>query len=175
MKIGIVSDTHRNTKNLLDVCEWLIVHKHIAALYHLGDDYDDVLVLSDQGIDIIQVPGIYDKKYIDGSARATRKENILGLRILLVHFLEKDVSKDERAVSDIILYGHTHRTEIKLEDGKLLMNPGHMKSTLDKNLAPSFGMVDIQEKTVIAQVFDLDYKSIERVELFRSEIGLYKG
>ncbi|MBN1984488.1 MAG: metallophosphoesterase family protein [Chitinivibrionales bacterium] len=175
MKIGIVSDTHRNTKGLLEVSEWLIAHRHVAAVYHLGDDFDDTAILADLGIDVVHVPGIYDKNYLDGSVKPKLVENILGLSILLVHFLEKDTTENDRTVSDIILYGHTHRAEMRLADGKLFMNPGHLKSNIDKNLKQSFGLIDIQDKNVVAQIFDLDYKVIESVELIRSEMGLYKA
>ena len=174
MKIGVVADTHRNKKYLEIAVDWLTSRQYIVALYHLGDDYEDVAGLVDRGIEVVQVPGIYHSKYKDGSLKAKQIENIFGLRILLVHSLEKDVSIEDRMVSDIILYGHTHRCEIKLEDGLLLMNPGHLKSEIDKQFKPSFGLLDIQKQSVSAKIFGMDFKEIKGVDLIRSESGLYR-
>ena len=174
MKIGIVSDTHRNREYLERAVDWLLSNYHIASLFHLGDDYEDVVGLVDQGIDIIQVPGIYHQKYRDGTLQPKQIEHILGLRILLLHSYEKDFADEDKTMADVILYGHTHRPEIKLADGLLLMNPGHLKGDIDKQVKPSFGLLDIQDRVVFAKIFGMDFKEIEGVELMRSESGLYR-
>jgi len=175
MKFGVVSDTHRNKKILEEVAEWLIKKQRIATLYHLGDDYEDAADLADQGVDIIQVPGIYDPGYKDGPQVRKQIDNVLGLRILLVHCLEKDVTRDDRTISDIILYGHTHKPELKLDDGLLLLNPGHLKAELDKQSKASFGLVDIQDETVSAKIFNLEFKEIMGIDIMRAESGLYRA
>jgi len=175
MKLGIVSDTHRNKEYLDKVVQWLIRNQHIATLCHLGDDYDDVLGLADEGIDILQVPGIYNPKYLDGSLPAKLRENVLGLRLLLVHSMEKDVTREDMTVTDIILHGHTHHPSMVLEDGLFKMNPGHLKGPKDKNIEPSFGLLDIGSKEVTASIFNLSFKPILSVHMIRSETGLYKA
>lgn len=175
MKIGVVSDTHRNREHLEQAVEWLLSRHHIVTLFHLGDDYEDVVGLADFGIDILQVPGIYHQKYRDGTLQAKLIEHILGLRILLVHSFEKDVSSEDKTKADVILYGHTHRPEIKLTDGLLFMNPGHLKAHIDKQVKPSFGLIEIQDQTVSAKIFGMDFNEIEGVDLIRSESGLYRS
>jgi putative phosphoesterase len=174
MKIGVISDTHRNKEYLEKVVEWLITRQKIAMLFHLGDDYDDVMELTDRYIEVVQVPGIYDARYIDGSLPAKVVETVQGLGILLVHWLEKDAAPDDFVRSDIILHGHTHRSELRLESGVLYMNPGHLKGPIDKNAQPSFGMLDIQDRNVGAKIIGIDFKVIQEMELFRSENRLYK-
>jgi uncharacterized protein len=175
MKIGIVSDTHRNKEYLEKAVDFLVRKQRIASLYHLGDDYDDVVDLADRFIDIVQIPGTYDPRYLDKSLPAKIVENVLGLRILLVHAREKDCSRDDIKVADIILAGHSHRYEIKLEDGVLYMNPGHLKGPLDKNMPPTFGMIDITENGLTAFIFDLKGKTLQQVAAVRSESGLYRA
>lgn len=174
MKIGVVSDTHRNKEYLERVVDWLISEQYISTLYHLGDDYEDVAGIADRGIEIVQVPGIYHQKYRNGTLKPKQIENILGLRIILVHSFEKDVTAEDITISDIILYGHTHRPEIKLKDGLLLMNPGHLKAEIDKHIQPSFGLLDIQDRKVSAKLFDMDFEEMNSVDLMRSESGLYR-
>jgi len=175
MKIGIISDTHRNIEYLSTVVDWLIDRQKIAMLYHLGDDYDDVKCLADKYIDIVQVPGIYDERYVNGALPKTVVENVMGLRILLVHAMDKDVSKDDQLISDIILHGHTHKADILIEDSLLTFNPGHLKGPKDKNFPPSFGLLDIQDTTLSANIFNLDFKPILSMEFLRAENGLYKA
>ncbi len=175
MKIGVVSDTHRNSKLLETAVDFLIEKQRIASLYHLGDDYDDVRVLEDKYLEIVQVPGTYDERYKNGSLPAKVTDTILGLSILLVHSSEKDLTDDDVVKSDIILHGHTHKEELYLEDGKLFMNPGHLKGPLDKNTPPTFGMLTILDREVIATIFDMNMKVVQSMELVRSESGLYKS
>jgi len=174
MKIGVVSDTHRNKEYLLKAVNWLQKRNKIAMLFHLGDDYEDVMALTETYIEVVQVPGIYDERYKDGSLPAKTIETVQGLGILLVHSYEKDITREDTLRSNIILYGHTHRAELRLEDGLLYMNPGHLKGPLDKNIPPSFGLLDIQDRGVNATIFNLDFKPLHSMELLRSENRLYK-
>ena len=174
MKIGIVSDTHRNKDYLFKVGQWLTTRQKAATIYHLGDDYEDVSCLAELYVDIVQVPGVYDPRYLDGSLLATQMETVLGLQILLVHALEKDATEADLTTADIILHGHTHRAEISFENGHLFLNPGHLKGDKDKNMLPSFGMLDIQDRTVSAMIYDLNFEPIYRMELGRGEGRLIK-
>ncbi|MBN1601872.1 MAG: metallophosphoesterase family protein [Chitinispirillaceae bacterium] len=174
MKIGIVSDTHRNREYLINAIDWMISRQKISSLYHLGDDFDDLGDLSDTFLEVVQVPGIYDERYKNGSLPAKIFETVLGLNILLVHFLEKDASPDDIQRSDIILYGHTHKEELRLGDGKLFCNPGHMKGPMEKNAPPTFAVLGIEDRTVIVNIYNMQFRSIQSMELIRSESGLYK-
>jgi uncharacterized protein len=175
MKIGVVSDTHRNIEYLEKTVDWLTSRQKIAALYHLGDDYDDVNVLGDRFLDILQIPGIYDERYKNGTLPAKIREVVMGVQILLVHSIDKDLEPDDIVRSDIILHGHTHKEELRLEDGKLFMNPGHLKGPLEKNLPPTFGLLNILDREVTATIFNLNFKPVRTIELVRSESGLYKA
>ena len=175
MKIGIVSDTHRNRELLNDVVDWMIAKRHISTLYHLGDDYPDTEDLFDKGIDIVQIPGLYDEVFKNGSVPPTRVENVHGLSILLVHSLDKEATHDELIINQIILHGHTHKHEMHLIDGVFYCNPGHCKGPMDKHDPATFAVLDIQDETVRAEIFDLKYEVVQEMRLVREENGLYKA
>jgi uncharacterized protein len=174
MKIGVVSDTHGNVELMETAVDWMIRKQKISLLYHLGDDYDDVRGLEDRYIEIVQVPGIYDERYKDGSLKAKSFESVLGITLLLAHSFEKDVSKEDIRRAEIIICGHTHREELKLTDGKLFMNPGHLKGALDKNMPPTFGLLTIQDRNASAAIFGMNFKLVRSMDFMRSEGGLYK-
>ena len=175
MKIGIISDTHRNIEYIEKAVDWLEKKHKIGMIYHLGDDYEDVNVLAERYIKVVQVPGLYDRQYMEGTVEKSVIEEVLGLRILLVHALEKDAKKQDLQSADLILHGHTHKTELRLENGKFYMNPGHLKGPKDKNFSPSFGFLDIQDKSISAAIFSLDFNRIEKLDCIRAENGLYRG
>ncbi len=174
MKIGVVSDTHRNRRLLQQVVDWLVQTHSIAVLYHLGDDYDDTSSISDKGVEIYQVPGIYHPGYRSGSLEPVVRHTVMGLNVLLVHSLDQDVSQEDVLSSDIVLYGHTHDATIRIEDGVLFMNPGHLKGKRDKNRDSSFGMLDIQNENIYASLYDIKYGELQKVPISRSGAGLYK-
>lgn len=173
MKIGIISDTHKNQVLLSKVVGWLS-KQHVPFLYHLGDDYGDVLDLEDVFSEVIQVPGLYDKEYIGKHVNIRSFETILGLTILLVHSLEKDTTREDIERSDIILHGHTHKYEIKLDRNKLFINPGHLKAEKDKNMEPTFGLLNIMDRDISVEIYGLNFKPLQNMRLMRSESGLYK-
>jgi len=175
MKIGIVSDTHKNRDMLEKVTTWLTQRQKVTTLYHLGDDYDDVADLGEEFSELIQIPGIYDPRYKSGELPATQTEVVFGLTILLVHSLDKDATRDDIHHADIILHGHTHKQELRLEDGKLFFNPGHLKGPLDKNMPPTFGILSIQDNDVSAAIYNLDFKVVHSIDMIRSESGLYRA
>jgi uncharacterized protein len=174
MKIGVVSDTHRNKELLKKAVDWMVSRQKIAALYHLGDDYDDVADLGEYFLEIVQIPGTYDERYKNGTLPAKISETILGVSMLLVHTIEKDLTNNDLVKSDIILHGHTHKEELRLEDGKLFLNPGHLKGPMEKNAPPTFGIITIGDREVTATIYDMNFKVVKNMELLRSESGLFK-
>lgn len=175
MKIGIVSDTHKNRELLEQVVEWMVHRQKITTLYHLGDDYDDVVDLCDKFTEVVQIPGLYDERYKSAHVPPKIFETILGLNLFLVHALEKDATRDDISRADIILHGHTHKEELRLDDGKLYVNPGHLKGPLEKNMPPTFAVLDIHDREVSVAIYDLKFKPVQHMEIIRSESGLYRA
>ena len=73
-----------------------------------------------------------------------------------------------------ILYGHSHKAEIKILNGKLYLNPGHLKATQDKGTPPSSGLLDIDYGTLQAAICQVNGKIVSSMTLKKSETGLYK-
>ena len=62
MLVGVVSDTHGNREGMFRVAAWL-KSLGVRMLLHLGDDYQDMATLSQAGLEVSGVPGLYCPEY----------------------------------------------------------------------------------------------------------------
>jgi len=172
MRIGILSDTHKN-RELHETVLLELQKLGIAKIYHLGDDYIDSELEIEYGIDVVRIPGLYCPEYRDKSVDTIAFDKIQGVGIVMAHDA-KDIPKNDLFCNDIILTGHTHKSEILIENGKLFLNPGHLKSMMDKNRAPSYALLDIDFGEIEATIREVGGKTVLRTRLKKDETGLYK-
>jgi hypothetical protein len=172
MRIGIISDTHKNRDLHAMALDELLSHG-ASKIYHLGDNYSDGELEIEYGVDLIRVPGIYCPEYTDEIVEKAAFDTIQGVGVVMAHVLN-DISEKDIMCNDIILYGHTHKTELKVENGKLYLNPGHMKSDKDKGRLPSYGLLSIDCGKIEAAIYEIGGKTVSRLFLKKDNTGLYK-
>jgi putative phosphoesterase len=173
VRIGIVSDTHKHIANLSSAVDFL--HQIGATtLIHLGDDYTDVDEIALP--DVIRVPGVFSDVYRDERIPNRIIKNIIGWRLLLSHTLAshpndlpgdlrpEDVIRDRRA--DVVLFGHTHMPGITEEDGVIFINPGHLKNEDKRGFPPTFALVELSVKRMIARILRLSDHAIIAEHVF---------
>ncbi len=134
MKIGCLSDTHKNIKNLNGAIEFL-KNSGAETIIHLGDDFTDIDECGEENA--VRVPGVFSDTYQNPDVPNRRVEDFAGWRVLLTHTISShpnDLPGDIRPEQlienrgvDVVLYGHTHIPDIKREQGILFVNPGHLK------------------------------------------------
>ena len=152
MRIGVVSDTHNNLKNVRRIVE-LFNDAAVERVIHTGDISQaktlDVLA----GLDA-PLTGVFGNNDEERESLGTAIKNhgmefidpplLLNWHsrsILVVHDpLELEgVHTDEQ---DLVLHGHTHRQRIEERSGQLIFNPGecagHMKGY------NAIGVVDLE-------------------------------
>ena len=124
----IISDTHRNTKPLDKIATVLAECDYII---HLGDMAGDAREL---------MRAYPEKTYVlagNNDFFGGESELVLdaeGRRIFACHGhrygvksgTERLVAAAKERLCDIALYGHTHESEVREENGVLLINPGCM-------------------------------------------------
>lgn len=127
MKIGVISDTHRYV--------WVIEN----AIKKIGDV--DVLVhLGDNVQDVKEIKKYYKGKIINVKGNCdfavdvpSEKIEVIGdKRVFITHGHRYDVKYDLSRIrykaleikADIVLFGHTHVSQIAYEDGIWFVNPG---------------------------------------------------
>ncbi|MBR2337226.1 MAG: metallophosphoesterase [Clostridia bacterium] len=128
IKITVISDTHGNLSAIDKMAQIILESDYV---FHLGDHFDDMKnyahVLKDK---LYRVHGNCDwgnQKDVtvqigDHKIFATHGD-LYGAKKGVDRLIKK--AKEEGC--DIVLYGHTHSSEIKRESGILLINPGTLQ------------------------------------------------
>ncbi len=174
MKLGVISDTHRHIVNFSKAVDFL-QDRSVDKIIHLGDDYSDVDELGERGI--LRVPGVFSDAYQDAKIPNRTVENYGGWRFLLSHtvsshpndlpgdLVPEDLIRDKRV--KVVLYGHSHMPDIKLEHGIIFFNPGHLKNEDKKGFPPTFGYIELTIADLLVRLYNLRDYSIFREEKFR--------
>lgn len=130
MKIGILCDTHDNLPKLEKAVKFFI-KKEVDFVLHAGDFIAPFTIpkLNILSCGWLGVLGNNDgeKNGLFNISKGKIKKGPLRVkfdskRITLVHDINKINCETEKA--DIIIFGHTHKPEIKKQGLKLLINPG---------------------------------------------------
>lgn len=147
-RIMIVSDTHRRHGNLAEA-----VYKEgkIDMLIHLGDiEGEEDVIREIAGCQTEFIAGNND--FFSGLDR--EKELVIaGKNIWLTHGHNYYVSLDlkvikEEAIArgmDIVMFGHTHRPVIMVEDDITLINPGSISYPRQADGIPTYIMLEIDD------------------------------
>lgn len=135
MKIGILSDSHDHSENVMKTVQ-VFRQRDVARIIHLGDYVNPASVKLFQGERLIGIFGNNDgDKYRLINAFSEIGGEIMGdfyafeeggLTFACYHGTEPQL-KDaliESGKYDIVLSGHTHAPEIQTTGGTLALNPG---------------------------------------------------
>jgi len=154
MRIGVVSDTHDNLRNVARIVE-LLSASGVHRVVHTGDVTKGrtLAALAEVPVPIFGVLGNNDERddlYAVAAEHGVRlSDDPLelewgGRRIAVVHDPRDWVGPCERF--DVLLHGHTHRRVIERDDGRLVFNPGECAGTLaGRN---TIGVVDLSDLAV---------------------------
>ena len=147
-RIMIVSDTHRKLRTLTQA---LMDEGKIDKLIHLGDyEGDDEAIANMCGCELLIVPGNND---FFSPLDREKELNIAGKKIWLTHghnyyvSLDLKVIRDEAVARgmDIVMFGHTHRPVIEVEQDITLINPGSISYPRQADGIPTYIMLEIDD------------------------------
>ncbi len=127
MIIGVISDTHRYIWVIENAMKKL---EGVDILIHLGDNVQDIKEIRKYyNGEIINVKGNCDFAV---DVPSEKVEVIAGKKVFITHGHRYDVKYDLSRIrykalevgADIVLFGHTHVSQIAYEDGIWFVNPG---------------------------------------------------
>lgn len=131
MRIGVVSDTHLADGRRLPA-DLLQALEGVDGIFHLGDITD--LSVLDALREIAPVEAVYGNMDPLSTRRALPERRIVelaGFRLGLVHGSGAPEGLAERLIGrfrgedlDVLLFGHSHRPEVRTVGGVLVLNPG---------------------------------------------------
>jgi putative phosphoesterase len=151
MKVGIVSDTHDNRRNVLRIVE-LLAAAQVERVIHTGDFTrpETLALLAEVGVPVSGVFGNNDVARLALLETASRcgiqlaepplELGWAGRRIAVVHDPEAH-PRLAAAGFDALLHGHHHRQVIARRGGTLILNPGECAGWLEGR--NSIGVLDL--------------------------------
>lgn len=136
MKIGVVSDTHNNLRNI-EIIINLFNDEKVPIVVHTGDitNSNSLEQFSKLNSELIGVYGNNDRNE-SGLKKVAQKNNfkfqdppqrlnLLDREIVIFHEPDNiDQFLAENKLIQVVLYGHTHRYENNIKNGVLYFNPG---------------------------------------------------
>ena len=157
MKIIIISDTHGGYKALHEVT---LLHKHADMFIHLGDGEKDLYQLFQNEPWAKQkyqcLTGNCDYRKEIATYQTLTLDLPYGHKIFAAHGdllsvkygTARIVYEAKQHHADIVLYGHTHVSDCRYEDGIYIINPGSLSIPRDGK-KPSYALIDISEKGIL--------------------------
>ena len=144
-KVLIVSDTHRNNANYFKIVE---MHKPDMVV-HCGDVEGSEYALTEgAGCPVYMVAGNNDffsdlprdvefkvGRYNCMATHGHRYHVSMGPEMLIEEARSRGV--------DIVMYGHTHRPEVRCEGGVYAVNPGSISYPRQEGRKPSYIIMEI--------------------------------
>jgi len=153
MKIGVVSDTHNNLKNIETIIN-LFNDKEVSVVVHTGDiaNAKSLEKFSKLNSELIGVYGNNDRNELNIKETALKNKfyfkeppNLLSFSYRQIAvFHEPDPIEEfllQNKKVDVVLHGHTHRYRNETKNGILYFNPGESAGMLKGSNA--VGIVDL--------------------------------
>ena len=148
-RIMIVSDSHRRHGNL---AEAIYNEGQLDLLIHLGDiEGEEDIIQELAGCETIMVPGNND--FFSPLPRE-REIELAGKKVLLTHGHYYYVSLDlqtlrEECIArgiDIVMFGHTHKPYIEIDEDVTVLNPGSVSYPRQSDHMPTFLIMEIDDE-----------------------------
>jgi hypothetical protein len=136
MLVGIISDSHDDRKYLQKAVELFIKHK-VSYIFHSGDIVSPFAAKIFHQVKSAKLIAVYgnndgEKLFLKGTVESGQGEiheycykgTIAGKRIFMTHThhcIEEIIASQ---TYDLVIYGHTHKQDIRREGKTLVINPG---------------------------------------------------
>ena len=148
MRICVVSDSHGRKKSL----EELVGSNNFDYIFFLGDGLSDL-----RGIDSDKIKKVSGNCDFFSDEAETLVFDIKGVKIMMTHGHNFKVKINTSLLlkyakergAKLVCYGHTHKSNLEVVDGVMLLNPGAFRDY-------KYAVVDIDERGGIGISFE-DY------------------
>ncbi len=158
MKILIVSDTHRRNENYLTIVER---EKPVDRVIHCGDAEGSEYIICEAAE--CQVEIVLGNNDFFSELEREKEFKIGKYKIWLTHGHNYYVSMGNETIKeearsrgiDIVIYGHTHRPVIDVEEDVIAINPGSLTYPRQDGKRPSYIIMQMNEQEEVS--FSIKY------------------
>ena len=155
MKIGIISDSHGDNNAVEKAVKQMT---GVDAIIHLGDYAKDGKYIRNFTRQLYVVSGNCDF-FIDADTPSELVLEMEGKRIFVTHghkYRVKDglntlYYKGQELGADIVLFGHTHSSQIVSVEGMVLLNPGSVSKPRNTK-RPTYGIIEISKGNIKPEI-----------------------
>lgn len=162
MKLLILSDSHTDTPPMVAAVE----RERPDAILHLGDHYTDARGLGYMFPDI-PLYAVMGNTDFRGDGEPELFLPFAGKRVFLTHGhfygvkmgLAQIETKGVSLGADITLFGHTHVPYLNWYNGMWLMNPGSISRNGRRSLAPTYGVIRIEDDDIACDIREVSLES----------------
>lgn len=148
MKILIVSDTHRQNQNYLNLVNSL---GKLDMVIHLGDVEGSEYTIQ-QAVDC-PVEIVSGNNDFFSKLPIEKTLQIGKYRVMITHGhrycigMGNEMLKEEAVAQgiDIVMYGHTHKPVIDMSNGIIALNPGSLSYPRQENRKPSYIIMEVDD------------------------------
>ena len=157
MKLLVISDSHKADNTVEDI---ICRHPDIKHIFFLGDNTADIenleFLYDDKNFYIVSGNCDYICEYSLYGIEKISGHNIFythGHTYCVKEGLSQLSGVAQNCGCDIVLYGHTHISDITYKDGMYFVNPGSCRKS--RNGINSYAVIEICEKGVIPSIIPI--------------------
>jgi putative phosphoesterase len=164
MKIGIIADTHDNLPQIKKAVE-IFNQEKVELVLHAGDFVSPFTCLEFKNLNC-PLKGVFgnndgDKIYLQEKFKGIGelfpepyKTNINHKNIIMLHLEKLIDALAESQKYEVIIYGHTHRTDLRKIGKTIIVNPGECGGWLSGK--STIALLDLEN--LEAKIINLVYK-----------------
>jgi len=164
MKIGIIADTHDNLPQIKKAVE-IFNQEKVELVLHAGDFVSPFTCLEFKNLNC-PLKGVFgnndgDKIYLQEKFKGIGelfpepyKTNINHKNIIMLHLEKLIDALAESQKYEVIIYGHTHRTDLRKIGKTIIVNPGECGGWLSGK--STIALLDLEK--LEAKIINLAYK-----------------
>jgi putative phosphoesterase len=160
--VGLISDTHIPKKAMCIPKRVFEIFENVDFIIHAGDLVEMAVVDELEKVaPVLAVQGNMDGIEISSSLPKLNCLKIFNWKIGVIHDAESlhQSGNIEKIVEEngfnVMVYGHTHASKIKLLSKTLFINPGSPTDPASFLNKSSVGMLKITKETIIPQIINL--------------------
>lgn len=155
MKILIVSDTHRRNENYLTIVER---EKPVDMVIHCGDAEGSEYIIYEAAECPVEI--VLGNNDFFSELEREREFEVGKYKVWLTHGHNYYVSMGNETIKeearsrgiDIVIYGHTHRPVVDVEEDVIAINPGSLTYPRQEGKKPSYIIMEMNEQEEVSRL-----------------------